>query len=743
MKPLTIPQKNKTLQINNVDIIGNTFILEDIMKKFLIIVLILFIASYVVADCRLMMMAGYGNETLSETNNNTALIAFLEELQNQGNYGNHPYNNPDGWALGYYLPDDTDIVSVYRSSDTAFGDTYYDAAQLLIQNAGAHLVIGHVRKQTTGTVGVPDPHPFIWDENGIDYCFAHNGTLDAEEGSNNASILENMLYYPFNVLQTDVDSEIYFRWIIQNLNENDWNILDGLHAAIQGLSVLEYDWNRNFVLSDGVDIYAYRKVMENDDEHELCFGYKTELSSYPNFNKFRVVMSTFPDNPPIGSTEIPDDALLYYPANGRTALFNKFSNPQPEYKRSLPIGWSWECMPNIPSANGSFDAEALLEDLTDDLITQVLAHDGSMIYNSTQGSWNHTNLYNLNWDELYKMFLGDYVYWFLDETTHEGYQVTGYTRDSGTPTLTNIEAQEEYWISYTLLSTQNMDDAFGDEWENVHSVKSKDWTYMDLTYPEGGRSGEPVPSMKMRALEFGKGYIVKFKENIDSFTWNYERVPGTVEIPEESESKSFSYTELADYEAIDIMEIEGVENIQEIGVFEDNVCVGAVVTNELPVQIRAYTTGTGEELTFQVVESSRSLPENKSYSVYNFDKQQYENKSMRSGQQSYSMIKLGRDDYEVSVPSSKISNLENFPNPFNPTTTISFSLSSETNIELNVYNLKGQLVRSLTNGHYTSGSHSIAWDGKDDDDKPVSSGLYLYKLKTSNQVISKKILLLK
>jgi predicted glutamine amidotransferase len=715
------------------------------MKKFLIIALMLFSVGFIVADCRLMMMAGYGNETLSETNNQTALTAFFEELQDQGgSTTSFPYWNADGWGLGYYLPGDTDIVSVYRSDDPAYGDSYYDAAQTVIQNAGAHLVIGHVRKATSGSTGIPDPNPFIWNENGIDYCFAHNGTLDPPDldpPSDNSDDLYDMLYYPFNVLQTDVDSEIYFLWVMQNLDENDWNILDGLHAAIQGLSVLEDDWNMNFVLSDGVDIYAYRNAI--DVYHELCFGWKTESSAYPTVNKFRVVMSTLPSVPNIGMTEMPNDALLYYPANGRTTLLNDFSDAQPQYKRSLSSGWNWEGMPSIPSISGSSNAEALLADLTDDGITQVLAQNGSMIYNSAQSVWNHTNLYNLNWNELYKMSLGSAVAWFIETGNGKGYEVTGYIRDSDTPTLTDIEAQEEYWISYTLLPTQNMDDAFGDEWENVYSVKSKDWTYMDLTYPEGGRGSEPVPSMQMRALEFGKGYIVKFKDDIDSFTWNYERVPGSVEIPEESESKSFSYTELADYEAIDIMEIEGVENIQEIGVFEDNVCVGAVVTNELPVQIRAYTTTAGRELTFQVVEGSRSLPEKKSYSVYNFDRQQYENKSLRSGQQSYSMIKLGRDDYEITVPSKKISNLNNFPNPFNPITAISFSLSSETSIELNIYNTKGQLVRTLISGRYTSGSHSVAWDGNDNENKPVSSGLYLYKLKTSDHEYSKKMLLLK
>ncbi len=706
------------------------------MKKIVLFALILLSIGFVVADCRLFMMAGYGNENLSNQYNSVYLEEFLDELQDQGDSLSHPYNNPDGWALGFYMPESSEIEDIMRSADAAVDDDDFDDFQDIIEGAGAHLVVGHVRNASSGSTSIPDPHPFIWHENGIDYCFAHNGTLT----SGAVTFLTNLLVYPFNQLQTNVDSEVFFRWVMQNISNNDWNVLDGLHDALDAIST--QNWNKNFVLSDGVDIYAYRNAI--DSTHELCYGKWNELASSP-FKDFRIIMSTFPDDmtPDIESTEIPNDALLYYPANGRTALFNNFSDAQLQYTRSLIPGWNWEGMPTIPSTSGSSNAEDLLEDLEDNGNIKLLAqNDRSMEFDPIFETWSHDPItfVNLNWNELYKIAIDDGAYWQLNS----GFVVEGYVRPSDEPTLTDIEAGEDYWISYTLLPTQNMDDAFGDEWENVYSVKSKSWTYMDLSYPEGGgRGAEPVPSMKMRALEFGKGYIVRFTDDLDSFTWNYARVPGTVEIPEEVESESFSYTELADYEAIDIMEIEGVENIQEIGVFEDDVCVGAVVTDALPVQIRAYTYNQGSELSFQVVESSRSLTEKKSYSVYNFDRQQYENRSLRSGQQSYSLIKLGRDNYDVIEPDAKISNLCNFPNPFNPTTMISFSLSSETDIELNIYNLKGQLVLSLISGQYSSGSHTVAWDGRDYENKPVSSGLYFYKLKTNDQIILKKMLLLK
>jgi len=88
------------------------------------------------------------------------------------------------------------------------------------------------------------------------------------------------------------------------------------------------------------------------------------------------------------------------------------------------------------------------------------------------------------------------------------------------------------------------------------------------------------------------------------------------------------------------------------------------------------------------------------------------------------------------------SGLTNFPNPFNPTTTISFSLNSEIteNAELVIYNLKGQKVRQFS---ILNDQSSIVWNGTDDNDQSVSSGIYFYKLKTNNFEKTNKMILLK
>jgi hypothetical protein len=86
---------------------------------------------------------------------------------------------------------------------------------------------------------------------------------------------------------------------------------------------------------------------------------------------------------------------------------------------------------------------------------------------------------------------------------------------------------------------------------------------------------------------------------------------------------------------------------------------------------------------------------------------------------------------------------QNYPNPFNPSTTIRYNLPKSGNVSLKIFNALGQEVRTLIEGNQAAGETSIVWDGKNNSGHPVTSGVYLYMLKSRNQVSSKKMLLLK
>ena len=86
---------------------------------------------------------------------------------------------------------------------------------------------------------------------------------------------------------------------------------------------------------------------------------------------------------------------------------------------------------------------------------------------------------------------------------------------------------------------------------------------------------------------------------------------------------------------------------------------------------------------------------------------------------------------------------QNYPNPFNPTTTISFSIQNNRNLELSIYNIKGQKVKLLISDQLLAGQHSVVWDGRDDNNKPVGSGIYFYKLKAGDFQRVRKMILMK
>ena len=89
---------------------------------------------------------------------------------------------------------------------------------------------------------------------------------------------------------------------------------------------------------------------------------------------------------------------------------------------------------------------------------------------------------------------------------------------------------------------------------------------------------------------------------------------------------------------------------------------------------------------------------------------------------------------------------KNYPNPFNPITTIEFSISgneSDQNVVINIYNIKGQKVRSLVDGMYPPGNHSVQWNGVDDKNRSAGSGIYLYRMQTEGYTSTQKMLLIK
>tara|TARA_Y100001968_G_C19127736_1_gene605123 strand:- start:242 stop:769 length:528 start_codon:yes stop_codon:yes gene_type:complete len=92
---------------------------------------------------------------------------------------------------------------------------------------------------------------------------------------------------------------------------------------------------------------------------------------------------------------------------------------------------------------------------------------------------------------------------------------------------------------------------------------------------------------------------------------------------------------------------------------------------------------------------------------------------------------------------SKFALLQNFPNPFNPSTEIRFDLAEPGFVDLAVYNMNGQMIRKLKAEDMTPGYHALIWDGLNDYGSRVSSGMYFYTIRSGQFHDTKKMLFMK
>lgn len=87
--------------------------------------------------------------------------------------------------------------------------------------------------------------------------------------------------------------------------------------------------------------------------------------------------------------------------------------------------------------------------------------------------------------------------------------------------------------------------------------------------------------------------------------------------------------------------------------------------------------------------------------------------------------------------------LQNYPNPFNPETTIEYVIPQTSQVSVVIYNVVGQQVRTLVSEFMPAGSYSVVWDGRDDNNRPVNSGVYICHFKAGQTTKSQKLMLMK
>lgn len=289
------------------------------------------------------------------------------------------------------------------------------------------------------------------------------------------------------------------------------------------------------------------------------------------------------------------------------------------------------------------------------------------------------------------------------------------------------------WIGYFIPGSQLWQIAFSEIMDKITFIKADDWTYIP-----GYTADLPF------TVDYGKSYIVGVSEDC-SFKWQ-----GIGQTPVESYSKpeteEFIYEEKADYMPVFVDSTDTLASVDKIGVFLDDECIGASVVEEFPVFIPVYiddytqTKGNGE-LTFQTATYGKSIQEHVSFYVYDNLKNDFVEKSLRLNTKNYAFVRLGKGT-GISYPDELIV-YQNYPNPIRNTTNISFILPQDNNeADIKIYNIKGQLVKELDFRASDIGFNAV-WDGTNYDNKPVSNGIYFYKVTSGKYSKLKKMLLVR
>ena len=100
-------------------------------------------------------------------------------------------------------------------------------------------------------------------------------------------------------------------------------------------------------------------------------------------------------------------------------------------------------------------------------------------------------------------------------------------------------------------------------------------------------------------------------------------------------------------------------------------------------------------------------------------------------------VDIKTTDSSLTIPDA-FALKQNYPNPFNPSTTIKFSLPAQTQLKINIYNMLGELVRTISEGIYEAGYYNIIFDASE-----LSSGTYIYRLESNNFTDTKKMILIR
>lgn len=307
----------------------------------------------------------------------------------------------------------------------------------------------------------------------------------------------------------------------------------------------------------------------------------------------------------------------------------------------------------------------------------------------------------------------------------------------------NNKLSEHYenWIGYFVDKTQTPQAAFGPFIDNLFYIQTQKWTMIrdnngQWISASGQNNGYPL------TLSYGDMVAVKCYQNVPAMHW----FSGGVEYEpyEKEDLEHYQYEEKTEYIPV-FIDFEGTDLPKEIGLYIDNICKGGAKIIGTLVEVPAYILDDlpdFPEIEFRMYYDNKTNDIVPEYTLMNPETGSYTNDRLQIFEKKdYFRIKINTDVNNNSLTPKVY--LDNYPNPFNPTTMIEYYLPENAQVTVDIYNIKGQIVATIVSGYKLKGMNQVCWDGEDSQGNAICSGVYFASLDYKGAKSTKKMLLLK
>ena len=428
--------------------------------------------------------------------------------------------------------------------------------------------------------------------------------------------------------------------------------------------------------------------------------------------------------------------MIFNPLNNRIYCGNYgFSNISvidcaPEHIYLKP-GWNWLSFPRLERmGNNPVDAIGVLENITPfpgqiDFLGITNSSGAGVSLTYFGGTWINNNLSTIQSSLGYKLY--------TDNQDMSHIPASGKILDPATSI--DLFSGHENWIGYFLNTPQTPAQAFGNQMDNLYLIKTRNWTMTKIN------NNWVTPNSNI-SLKYGDMVVVKCT-NDASFQWNNSS-PGPAGDYLAAASENFTFREKADYLPIYI-ELGPDDDVEEIGAFVDNKCIGATVVSDTLIEVNAYlpdSANSNQQIEFVKYYGTKSVPVSTGdYWVYNPYTMSKEKRKISCKEPvNYQLVSF-KEKNELLF-TEKV-NIKCYPNPFSNTSAISYFLPQEAMVSLKIYSLDGRLIKTLNEGYLPKGNYKMEWDGKNESGSPVPTGIYICKMMTDNTVYQLKMVFIK